>query len=63
MNWMEKYTGNHLLFLYDFQIPFDDNMSEKGLRKAKNRIHNWAGKQNGKFMLWMNCYQEKPDNQ
>ncbi len=29
--------GNHLLFLHDFEVPFDDNMSERDLRKAKNR--------------------------
>ena len=34
---MEKYMGNHLLFLQDFEVPFDDNMSERDLRKAKNR--------------------------
>lgn len=34
---MEKYSHNHLLFLHDFSIPFDDNISERDLRKAKNR--------------------------
>lgn len=37
MNRMEKYMENHLLFLHDFEVPFDDNMSERDLRKAKNR--------------------------
>lgn len=37
MNRMEKYSHNHLLFLYDFKVPFDDNLSERDLRKAKNR--------------------------
>lgn len=34
---MEKYHHNHLLFLHDFSVPFDDNISERDLRKAKNR--------------------------
>lgn len=37
LNRMEKYKRSHLLFLYDFRVPFDDNMSERDLRKAKNR--------------------------
>lgn len=37
LNRMEKYKQNHLLFLHDFRVPFDDNMSERDLRKAKNR--------------------------
>ena len=38
LNRMEKYMGNHLLFLQDFEVPFDDNMSERDLRKAKNPL-------------------------
>lgn len=37
LNRIVKYKKNHLLFLHDFRIPFDDNMSERDLRKAKNR--------------------------
>lgn len=37
LNRLVKYKANHLLFLYDFRVPFDDNMSERDLRKAKNR--------------------------
>lgn len=37
LNRMETYRENHLLFLYNFSVPFDDNMSERDLRKAKNR--------------------------
>lgn len=25
---MEKYGRNHLLFLHDFSVPFDDNISD-----------------------------------
>ena len=37
LNRMEKYQENHLLFLHNFSVPFDNNMSERDLRKAKNR--------------------------
>lgn len=37
LNRLEKYSHNHLLFLNDFRVPFDDNMSERDLRKVKNR--------------------------
>ena len=37
LNRLEKYSDNHLLFLHDFNVYFDDNMSERDLRKAKNR--------------------------
>lgn len=37
LNRMEKYRHNHLLFLRDFLVPFDNNMSERDLRKVKNR--------------------------
>lgn len=37
LNRLEKYMHNHLLFLHDFSVPFDDNMSERDLRKVKNR--------------------------
>lgn len=37
LNRMEKYSHNHLLFLHDFCVPFENNMSERDLRKAKNR--------------------------
>lgn len=29
LNYLKKYKGNHLLFLYDFEIHFSNNMSEK----------------------------------
>lgn len=37
LNRLEKYGRNHLMFLHDFSVPFDDNISERDLRKAKNR--------------------------
>ena len=37
LNRMEKYSENHLLFLHRFDVPFDNNMSERDLRKCKNR--------------------------
>lgn len=37
LNRMEKYKESHLLFLYDFGVPFDNNLSERDLRKCKNR--------------------------
>ena len=37
LNRMDKYSHNHLLFLHNFSVPFDDNISERDLRKAKNR--------------------------
>lgn len=37
INRLEKYSHNHLMFLHDFSVPFDNNISEKDLRKAKNR--------------------------
>ncbi len=37
LNRMEKYFHNHLLFLHDFSVPFENNISERDLRKAKNR--------------------------
>lgn len=37
LNRLEKYGRNHLLFLHNFSVPFDDNISERDLRKAKNR--------------------------
>ena len=37
LNRLEAYKSNHLLFLHDFNVPFSNNMSEKDLRKCKNR--------------------------
>ena len=40
---------NHLLFLHDFRVPLDDNMSERDLRKVKNRQKMVGG---------LNCYHD-----
>lgn len=37
LNRLKKYKENHLLFLYDFQIHYSNNISEKDLRLCKNR--------------------------
>ena len=37
LNRLVKYKKNHLLFLHNWGVPFDNNMSERDLRKAKNR--------------------------
>lgn len=34
---LEKYKKNHLLFLYDFEVHYSNNISEKDLRICKNR--------------------------
>ena len=34
---LKKYQNNHLLFLYDFHVPYSNNRSEKDLRICKNR--------------------------
>lgn len=35
LNRMKKYSHNHLLFLHDFEVLFDNNISERDLRKVK----------------------------
>lgn len=37
LNRLVKYKHNHLLFLHNFEVLFDDNISERDLRKVKNR--------------------------
>ena len=37
LNRLKKYKTYHLLFLHDLAVPFDNNMSERDLRKCKNR--------------------------
>ena len=35
LNRLEKYKINYLNFIYDFELPFDDNLSERDLRPIK----------------------------
>ena len=37
LNRLAEYKDNHLLFMYDSRVPFDNNTSERDLRKCKNR--------------------------
>lgn len=37
MNRLKKYKSNHLLFLEDFSMPFDNNLSERDLRHVKTK--------------------------
>ena len=37
LNRLVKYKENHLLFIHDNRVRFDNNMSERDLRKCKNR--------------------------
>lgn len=37
LNRLAKYKENHLLFIHDSRVTFDNNMSERDLRKCKNR--------------------------
>ena len=52
LNRLEKYQENHLLFLRDFSVPFENNLSERDLRKCKNRQKMSGGfrKQSGNEM-------------
>lgn len=38
LNRLKKYKDNHLLFIYNFVVPFDNNLSERDLRHVKSKI-------------------------
>lgn len=40
---MLKYASNHLLFLRDLSVPFENNGSERLLRKAKGKVKQSGG--------------------
>lgn len=54
LNRLEKYSHNHLLFLHDFTVPFENNISERDLRKCKNR-QKMAGGFRKESGHWMYC--------
>lgn len=35
---LEKYKANHLLFMYNFSVPFTNNTAEKGIRQVKRKM-------------------------
>lgn len=37
LNRLKKYKENHLMFLYDFSVPIDNNLSERDLRHIKSK--------------------------
>jgi len=37
LNRLKKYRNNHLLFVADFDVPFDNNLSERDLRMIKTK--------------------------
>lgn len=49
LNRLQKYKENHLLFLYDFSMPFDNNLSERDLRhvKTKQKISGYFNSMKG----------------
>ena len=38
LNRLEEYKENHLLFLKNFEVPFDNNLAERNLRTIKTKV-------------------------
>jgi transposase len=36
---LEKYKENHLLFMYDFEVPFTNNIAEADIRPSKRKLN------------------------
>lgn len=49
LNRLKKYKENHLIFIYDFSMPFDNNLSERELRhvKCKQKISGFFKSKEG----------------
>lgn len=43
LNRLKKYKSNHLMFLEDFSMPFDNNLSERDLRHIKMKLKVCGG--------------------
>jgi len=46
LNRLKKYRDNHLLFAIDFDVPFDNNLSERDLRIVKTKTKMSGGFRN-----------------
>lgn len=49
LNRLEEYKENHLMFIKDFNVPFDNNLAEKSLRmiKTKTKLSGGFKTENG----------------
>lgn len=49
LNRLKKYKENHLLFIHDFSLPFDNNLSERDIRvyKTKTKVSGGFRSDNG----------------
>ena len=49
LNRLKKYKDNHLIFVYNFSMPFDNNLSERELRhvKCKQKISGFFKSKKG----------------